>query len=79
MTVLRESEGVNGDVLAHDEVVEEDPSIAGRLAYLFSRTTIRPALVLGSYLPRAPWPWGLVDFAAQALKPAPGTVRATIR
>jgi acetyl esterase/lipase len=35
--------------------------------------------LLGSYLPRAPWPWGLVDFAAQALKPAPGTVRATIR
>ena len=25
-----------------------------------------------------PWPWGLVDFVARVLRPAPGTVRATI-
>ena len=25
-----------------------------------------------------PWPWGLVDFASRVLRPAPGTVRATI-
>jgi hypothetical protein len=29
MTVLRESDGVSGDGLAHDEVVEGGPSIAG--------------------------------------------------
>ena len=61
------------------EVVEDDPSVAGRLAWLGARLTIRPALTIGSYLPHAPWPWGLVDFAAKAVTPAPGSVRATIR
>jgi acetyl esterase/lipase len=61
------------------EVVEDDPSVAGRLAWLGARVTIRPALTIGSYLPRAPWPWGLVDYAAQAVAPMPGSVRATIR
>jgi acetyl esterase/lipase len=28
---------------------------------------------------KAPWPWGLVDFAARAVAPAPGSVRQTIR
>jgi acetyl esterase/lipase len=27
----------------------------------------------------APWPWGLVDFAARAMAPVPGSVRQTIR
>jgi acetyl esterase/lipase len=40
--------------------------------------TIRPALAIGSYAPRLPWPFGVVDFACRVLKPAPGTVRATI-
>ena len=61
------------------EVVEDDPSVAGRLAWLGARLTIRPALTIGSYLPHAPWPWGLVDFAARAMTPARGSVRATIR
>src|SRR5277367_2232808 len=61
------------------EVVEDDPSVAGRLAWLGARLTIRPALAIGSYLANAPWPWGLVDFAARAVTPAPGSVRATIR
>jgi len=61
------------------EVVEDDPSVAGRLACLGARLTIRPALAIGSHLANVPWPWGLVDFAASALTPAPGSVRATIR
>ena len=61
------------------EVVEDDPSVAGRLAWLGARLTIRPALAIGSHLANAPWPWGLVDFAARAVTPAPGSVRATIR
>jgi epsilon-lactone hydrolase len=61
------------------EIVEGDASIAGRLAWLAARLTIRPALAIGSYLPNMPWPWGLVDFASGAVKPAPGSVRATIR
>ena len=61
------------------EVVEAEPSIAGRLAWLAARVTIRPALSIGSYLPHVPWPFGLVDFAAKAMLPEPGTVRATIR
>jgi acetyl esterase/lipase len=61
------------------EVVEEDPSVAGRLASLGARLTIRPALAIGSHLANVPWPWGLVDFAARAVTPAPGSVRATIR
>src|SRR5271163_2423297 len=61
------------------EVVEEDPSVAGRLASLGARLTIRPALAIGSHLANVPWPWGLVDFAATAIRPAPGSVRATIR
>ncbi len=40
--------------------------------------TIRPTLAIGSYAPRVPWPFGLVDMACRVLKPAPGTVRATI-
>jgi len=61
------------------EVVEDEPSVAGRLAWLGARVTIRPALAMGSHLANAPWPWGLVDFAARAVTPAPGSVRATIR
>ncbi|BBY34604.1 esterase [Mycolicibacter minnesotensis] len=61
------------------EVVEEAPSMEGRLAWLAARATIRPVLSVGSYLPRMPWPFGLLDFAAKAVLPAPGTIRATIR
>jgi acetyl esterase/lipase len=61
------------------EVREDDPSVAGRLAWLGARLTIRPALAIGSHLANAPWPWGLIDFAARAVTPAPGSVRATIR
>jgi hypothetical protein len=39
------------------EVVEDDPSVAGRLVWLGARLTIRPALTIASYLPDAPWPW----------------------
>ncbi len=61
------------------EVVEDDPSVAGRLAWLGARLTIRPALAVGSYWANAHWPWGLIDFAAKAVAPVPGSVRATIR
>lgn len=61
------------------EVVEDAAGIAGRLAWLAARLTIRPTLSIGSFLPRAPWPWGLIDFAARAILPAPGTIRASIR
>lgn len=40
--------------------------------------TIRPALAIGSHAAKMPWPFGLLDFAARVLRPAPGTVRATI-
>ena len=60
------------------DVIQDGPSMAGRIAWLSARLMIRPALSVGSYLPSAPWPWGLVDFAARAITPAPGTVRAGI-
>ncbi|MDT5183976.1 MAG: hypothetical protein QOJ20_4131 [Mycobacterium sp.] len=60
------------------EVVEDGPSIAGRLIALAALLTIRPTLAIGSYAPRLSWPWGLVDFVARVVRPAPGTVRATI-
>src|SRR6478609_1567986 len=60
------------------EVVEDGPSLAGRLVTLAALLTIRPTLAIGSYAPRVPWPWGLVDFVARVVRPAPGTVRATI-
>lgn len=60
------------------EVVEDGPSLAGRLVALAALLTIRPTLAIGSYAPRLPWPWGLVDFVARVARPAPGTVRATI-
>ena len=60
------------------EVVEDGASIAGRLFALAAMLTIKPTLSIGSHAPRLPWPWGLVDFAARVLRPAPGTVRATI-
>src|ERR1700750_2962067 len=60
------------------EVLEDGPSIAGRLFALAAMLTIRPTLAIGSHAPRVPWPFGLVDVACRVLKPAPGTVRATI-
>ncbi|WP_163766579.1 alpha/beta hydrolase [Mycolicibacterium parafortuitum] len=61
------------------EVVEDGPSVAGRLLNLAAMATIKPFLSVGSYAPKLPWPWGVLDFAARVLKPAPGTVRATIK
>lgn len=60
------------------EVVEDGAGLAGRLVALAALLTIRPTLAIGSYAPRLPWPWGLVDFIARVVRPAPGTVRATI-
>ena len=60
------------------EVVEDSASVAGKLFALAAMLTIRPTLTIGSLAPRLPWPWGLVDFACRVLRPAPGTVRATI-
>ncbi|OHU96414.1 alpha/beta hydrolase fold domain-containing protein [Mycobacterium talmoniae] len=60
------------------EVVEDRAGIAGRLAWLAARLTIRPTLSIGSYLPHAPWPWGVLDIAARAVLPPAGTIRATI-
>ena len=59
-------------------MVEDGPSIAGRLFALGATLTVKPTIAVGSYIPRMPWPFGLVDFAARVLRPAPGTVRATI-
>ncbi|MGH3674610.1 MAG: alpha/beta hydrolase fold domain-containing protein [Mycobacterium sp.] len=60
------------------EVVEDGPSLAGRLMALAALLTIRPTLAIGSYAPRLPWPFGLVDLVCRVLRPAPGSVRATI-
>src|SRR6201992_3137413 len=60
------------------DVIQDGPSMAGRIAWLTARLMIRPALSVGSYLPSAPWPWGVVEFAARAITPGPGTVRAGI-
>ena len=60
------------------EVVEDGPSIAGRVAWFAARLAIRPALTVGSYLPHLPWPWGLIDIAA-SVAPMPGSIRSPIR
>jgi monoterpene epsilon-lactone hydrolase len=60
------------------EVIQDDPSMAGRIAWLIARLMIRPTLSVGSCLPSAPWPWGVVEFAARAITPTPGTVRADV-
>ena len=60
------------------EVVEDGPSLAGRLVGLAAMLTIKPTLAIGSYAPKMPWPWEMVDFACRILRPPPGTVRATI-
>jgi acetyl esterase/lipase len=60
------------------EVVESGPSLPGLVASLACRLTIRPTLAVCSYIPHMPWPFGLLDFAARALLPAPGTVRTTV-
>jgi acetyl esterase/lipase len=60
------------------EVVEDGPSLGGRLLALAAMLTIKPTLAIGSYAPRVPWPFGLIDVACRVLRPAPGTVRATI-
>lgn len=60
------------------EVIEDGPSITGRLAWLATRATIRPTLTIVSHIPHLPWPWGILDFAARVMLPIPGTIRATI-
>jgi epsilon-lactone hydrolase len=60
------------------EVVESGPSLPGMIAALACRLTIRPVLAVGSHIPHMPWPFGLIDFAARVLLPAPGTIRATV-
>jgi acetyl esterase/lipase len=60
------------------EVVESGPSLAGMVASLACRLTVRPALAVCSYIPHMPWPFGLLDFASRVLLPAPGTIRATV-
>ncbi|OMC49587.1 alpha/beta hydrolase [Mycobacterium sp. IS-1264] len=60
------------------DVIQDGPSMAARIAWLSARLMIRPALSVGSFVPSAPWPWGVVDFTARAIAPAPGTVRAAI-
>ncbi|MEE6167082.1 MULTISPECIES: alpha/beta hydrolase [unclassified Mycolicibacterium] len=64
--------------LAPVEIVEDGPSLGGRLASLAAMLTIRPVLAIGSHAPRLPWPFGIVEFAARTLRPSPGTIRATI-
>lgn len=61
------------------EIREDGPSVAGRLVWLGARLTIRPALAIGSRLANVPRPWGLVDVAARAVTPVPGSVRAMVR
>lgn len=60
------------------EVVEDGPSLPARLVSLGTRMTMRPALAVLSHVPHLPWPFGLLDFAAKALLPTPGTVRACV-
>ncbi|WP_286275296.1 alpha/beta hydrolase fold domain-containing protein [Mycobacterium antarcticum] len=60
------------------EVVEDGPSIAGRLFALGAMMTIKPTLGVASHIPHMPWPFGVVDFVSRVLRPAPGTIRATI-
>ena len=60
------------------EVVEDGPSLPARLVSLGTRVTMRPTLAVLSHVPHLPWPFGLLDFAAKALLPTPGTVRATV-
>jgi acetyl esterase/lipase len=60
------------------EVVEDGPSLAGRLLSLVAMATVKPTLAIGSYAPRMPWPFGVVDLACRVIRPAPGTIRATI-
>lgn len=67
-----------GSGCAPFEVVEDGPSMAGRLFALGAALSIKPTLSIGCLAPRMPWPFGLVDFVARVMRPAPGTVRATI-
>ncbi|HXO57197.1 MAG TPA: alpha/beta hydrolase [Mycobacterium sp.] len=60
------------------DIVQDGPSMAGRIAWLGARLMIRPTLSVGSYLPSAPWPWGVVECAARAITPGAGTVRAGV-
>ncbi|BBX91034.1 esterase [Mycolicibacterium boenickei] len=59
-------------------MVEDGPSLAGRLVSLAAMLTIKPTLAIGSHVPHLPWPFGLVNFAARLIRPAPGTIKATI-
>jgi acetyl esterase/lipase len=60
------------------EIVEDGPSLAGRLMALTATLAIKSTLTVGSYAPKLPWPFGIVDFVARIMRPVPGTIRATI-
>lgn len=59
------------------EITESGPSVAGRLAALASRMTIKPLMTVGSYLSPLPLPLGFVDFACRVC--APGRARSEQR
>ena len=54
------------------EVVEDGASLAGRLMALAAMLTVKPTLAIGSYAPRLPWPFGLVDLACRVLRACTG-------
>lgn len=60
------------------ELIQDSPSLAARISWLSARLMIRPTLSVGSYLSSAPWPWGVIEFAARAINPPAGTERAEI-
>ena len=61
------------------QVIEDGPSLAGRLVSLAATLTIKPTLAIGSHLPHLPWPFGIVNIAAKLMSPPPGTIKTTIR
>ncbi|WP_242670015.1 alpha/beta hydrolase [Mycobacterium decipiens] len=60
------------------EITESGPSVAGRLAALASRMTLKPVMTVGSCLSPLPLPLGFVDFVCRVVRPGPGTVREAV-
>jgi acetyl esterase/lipase len=60
------------------QLVESGPSAPARIASIASRLTIRPVVAISSRALQVSWPWGIIDHAARALRPASTAVRAAV-
>ena len=78
MTLARPTRG-GADASAPTIRVYSGPSRRSRALRTVLQVTVRPVIQAWGYAPNLPWPYGVIDWAAKALWPLPGTVVDKVR